>query len=261
MRDRAPLVHCLTNLVVTNFTANVLLAIGAAPAMVVAREEVGEFAPIANALSINLGTLDVPQTRAIRAAVDAANAAGKPWVLDPVAVGPLTFRTEFAIDLLDSKPAIEKALAAMQTPGGAEAEQGAPITCPAPLYGLALLRRLYSRSAADWYIARTNVFALHNFARLTAACESYGPYCLIGGLAVNCYVEPVYTLDADLVVVSSSLPALTKALKPCGSKLRIQFTTDSRYQEFLPRAFEAEVLDVRTKVARQGLSGRRGLVP
>jgi len=106
VRENAPLVHCLTNLVVTNFTANVLLAIGAAPAMVVAREEAGEFAAMANALSVNLGTLDVPQSRAIRAAVDAANTAGKPWVLDPVAVGPLAFRTEFAFELLDAKPAV-----------------------------------------------------------------------------------------------------------------------------------------------------------
>lgn len=105
LRERAPLVHCLTNLVVTNFTANVLLAIGAAPAMVVAREEVAEFAPVANALLVNLGTLDVPQTRAIRAAVEAANGAGTPWVLDPVAVGPLAFRTQFAQELLEAKPA------------------------------------------------------------------------------------------------------------------------------------------------------------
>ncbi|WP_248322083.1 hydroxyethylthiazole kinase [Caballeronia sp. Sq4a] len=106
VRERAPLVHCLTNLVVTNFTANVLLAIGAAPAMVVAREEAAQFAPLANALLINLGTLDVPQMRAMRAAVDAANSAGTPWVLDPVAVGPLAFRTEFALELLDAKPAV-----------------------------------------------------------------------------------------------------------------------------------------------------------
>jgi len=38
-----------------------------------------------------------------------------------------------------------------------------------------------------------------DFARLIEACNSFGPYCLIGGLAVNCYVEPVYTLDADIV--------------------------------------------------------------
>jgi hypothetical protein len=39
-----------------------------------------------------------------------------------------------------------------------------------------------------------------DFARLIKACDSFGPYCLIGGLAVNCYVEPVYSLDADIVV-------------------------------------------------------------
>ncbi|SAK62610.1 hydroxyethylthioazole kinase [Caballeronia catudaia] len=130
VRERAPLVHCLTNLVVTNFTANVLLAIGAAPAMVVAREEVGEFAPLANALSVNLGTLDVPQSRAIRAAVDAANGAGKPWVLDPVAVGPLAFRTEFALDLLDARPAAIRGNASeiISLSGGAASGRGVDST-------------------------------------------------------------------------------------------------------------------------------------
>lgn len=91
--------------------------------------------------------------------------------------------------LLDSKPAIEKALAAIQSPGGAEAEQGAPILCPAPLYGLSLLRRLNSRSAADWYIARANVFALHNFARLTA--DDRQTYCEATDLIANdVAVEP-----------------------------------------------------------------------
>ncbi|EKS68029.1 MULTISPECIES: hydroxyethylthiazole kinase [Caballeronia] len=130
VRERAPLVHCLTNLVVTNFTANVLLAIGAAPAMVVAREEVGEFAAVANALSVNLGTLDVPQSRAIRAAVEAANSAGTPWVLDPVAVGPLAFRTEFAFDLLDAKPAVIRGNASeiISLSGGAASGRGVDST-------------------------------------------------------------------------------------------------------------------------------------
>jgi hydroxyethylthiazole kinase len=130
VRSGAPLVHCLTNLVVTNFTANVLLAIGAAPAMVVAREEVAEFAPIANALSINLGTLDEPQARAIRLAVAAANDAGKPWVLDPVAVGPLSFRTEVALDLLDAKPAVIRANASeiISLSGGAASGRGVDST-------------------------------------------------------------------------------------------------------------------------------------
>src|SRR5439155_835981 len=44
-----------------------------------------------------------------------------------------------------------------------------------------------------------------DFARLIRACELFAPYCLIGGLAVNCYVEPVYTLDAHIVVIASGL--------------------------------------------------------
>jgi len=83
--------------------------------------------------------------------------------------------------------------------------------------------------------------------QIVRACESFGPYCLIGGLAVNCYVEPVYTLDADLVLHSASNMGerLTST-----SQLRIQFTKDERYQAFLSRAVEAEVLGTRVKVAR-----------
>ena len=104
-----------------------------------------------------------------------------------------------------------------------------------------------------------------DFHRLIDVCESFGPYCLIGGLAVNCYVEPVYTLDADIVVIASNLPKLRAHLEEQGFKteehphsvnvlapesdLRIQFTTDERYQAFPARAAEAEVLGVRVKVA------------
>jgi hypothetical protein len=90
-----------------------------------------------------------------------------------------------------------------------------------------------------------------DFAKLIRACESFGPYCLIGGLAVNCYVEPVYTLDADIVVIARSLPQLSAYLQEQGfkSELRIQFTTDERYQVFLARSVEAEVLGVRVRVA------------
>src|ERR1700757_3987954 len=82
-----------------------------------------------------------------------------------------------------------------------------------------------------------------DFARLIKACESFGPWCLIGGLAVNCYVEPVYTLDADIVVAASEVEAIKQDLaiagfsvqefshsinaRMTGSELRIQLTTDA----------------------------------
>ncbi|WJV61491.1 hydroxyethylthiazole kinase [Pectobacteriaceae bacterium C52] len=101
----APLVHCLTNDVVQSFTANVLLALGASPAMVVDPGEAAQFSAVADALLINVGTLERDRADAMLAAVNSANQAGTPWVFDPVAVGGLTFRTEFARELLQLKPA------------------------------------------------------------------------------------------------------------------------------------------------------------
>lgn len=89
-----------------------------------------------------------------------------------------------------------------------------------------------------------------DFGAVIAACESVGPYCLIGGLAVNCYVEPVYTLDADLVVVGGKLPTVTEALRSYPvSDLRVQFTTDPRYETFPSRAIPGKVLGVQVRIA------------
>lgn len=106
LRERAPLVQAITNGVVTNFTANVLLALGAAPAMVDIPVESGAFAAIADGLLVNLGTPHEEQRRAMREAAEVARASGVPWVLDPVAVGFLPVRTSLAADLLSLEPTI-----------------------------------------------------------------------------------------------------------------------------------------------------------
>lgn len=105
LHHTSPLVHCMTNDVVQSFTANVLLALGASPAMVIEPEEAAQFSTIASALLINIGTLTAERSRAMLAAIEAANQSSTPWVLDPVAVGGLTFRTQFAHGLLALKPA------------------------------------------------------------------------------------------------------------------------------------------------------------
>lgn len=106
VRAAGPLVHCLTNDVVVNFTANALLAVGAAPAMVDIPEESGIFAGVAGGLLVNLGTPHAEQRAAIEAAVAAAGEAGTPWVLDPVAIGVLPVRTELAHRLRDAAPTV-----------------------------------------------------------------------------------------------------------------------------------------------------------
>lgn len=106
LRHHSPLVHCMTNDVVQSFSANVLLALGASPAMVIDDDEAAQFSALASSLLINVGTLTQERARAMRAAIGSANAAGTPWVLDPVAVGGLTLRTEFAHEVLALHPAV-----------------------------------------------------------------------------------------------------------------------------------------------------------
>ena len=106
VRSHPPLVQCITNSVVVNFTANVLLSLGAAPAMVDIPGEAGAFARVASGLLVNLGTPTAEQRDAMVEAVTAANAAGTPWVLDPVAVGFLPVRTPLAFALRDLGPTV-----------------------------------------------------------------------------------------------------------------------------------------------------------
>ncbi|MEN0023571.1 MAG: hydroxyethylthiazole kinase [Microbacterium sp.] len=104
VRQAPPLTHCITNTVVTGFTANVLLALGAAPAMVDIVDEAGPFARVASGMLVNLGTPTPEQREASREAVAAASASGTPWVLDPVAIGALPVRTALARELAASRP-------------------------------------------------------------------------------------------------------------------------------------------------------------
>lgn len=106
MRAAAPLVHNITNYVAMNVMANVMLAAGASPAMAHARGEVAEFAGIASALSINIGTLDDEWAQCMEIAAKAAVAHKKPWVLDPVAVGATALRRQVGAQLLALGPTV-----------------------------------------------------------------------------------------------------------------------------------------------------------
>lgn len=106
MRATAPLVHNITNFVAMNVMANVLLAAGAAPAMVHAREEAAEFAALAQALTVNIGTADPDWGAAMQEAAAVMGAAGKPWALDPVGVAATAFRRDLAARLVAARPTI-----------------------------------------------------------------------------------------------------------------------------------------------------------
>ncbi len=119
-------------------------------------------------------------------------------------------------------------------------------------------------TAAQVYDSVTNGGA-RDFAEAVAILDRHGPWCLIGGLAVNHYVEPVYTIDADLVLVADNRDAVAAALLSAGfsvkafphsinarkpaSKLVLQFTTEERYQSFVERAERGEALGCTVPIA------------
>ncbi|MGD1147635.1 MAG: hydroxyethylthiazole kinase [Thermoanaerobaculaceae bacterium] len=100
IRAARPLVHNITNYVVMNSTANVLLALGASPVMAHAVEEVEEMVGIAGALVLNIGTLSPAWIEAMHRAGKAARRAGIPTILDPVGAGATRLRTRTARELL-----------------------------------------------------------------------------------------------------------------------------------------------------------------
>ena len=101
-------------------------------------------------------------------------------------------------------------------------------------------------------------------AFLDTLSTSNADYCVIGGLAVNAYAEPVVSLDLDIVVAADNIKTVIKAieahfriqrfahsinLSTDKSDLRIQLQTDSRYQDFISRAKSHTVLGYKMKVA------------
>lgn len=102
VRERAPLVHNITNFVVMNISANALLALGASPIMAHAPEELDELIGIASALVLNIGTLDAGWIGSMRQAAIAALARGVPMVLDPVGAGASRLRTDTALALIEA---------------------------------------------------------------------------------------------------------------------------------------------------------------
>lgn len=106
MRTTAPLVHNITNFVAMNVMANVLLAVGASPAMVHAREEAAEFAALAQALTVNIGTADPEWGLAMEESAQVMNDLDRPWVFDPVGVAATRFRQDLSQKLLALRPTV-----------------------------------------------------------------------------------------------------------------------------------------------------------
>lgn len=104
LRETQPLIQCITNTVVQQFTANVLLAVGASPAMLDHEADAAEFAGIAGGLLINFGTATNHQFLAADAAIETFTAKQGTWVLDPVSIGAVAFRSQRIRQTAQARP-------------------------------------------------------------------------------------------------------------------------------------------------------------
>jgi hydroxyethylthiazole kinase len=147
----------------SNFVANVLLSAGA-PAMVDNPEEAALFAGVADAVLINLGTPTAAQVESMRLAAAAAQKAGKPWVLDPIAAGGLPWRGQVAADLLKFKPTVVRGNASeiiglAGLGGGArgvDSSASPEAAVPAAIDLLAHARAVSASGPVDHVVSRVN---------------------------------------------------------------------------------------------------------
>ena len=101
VRAKKPLVHHITNYVTVNDCANVCICAGGAPVMTDEIDDVVDMVSIANALVINIGTLNQRTIASMLAAGKTARSKGIPVILDPVGMGATKLRTETALKIID----------------------------------------------------------------------------------------------------------------------------------------------------------------
>ena len=99
-KEKQPLIHCISSMVTMNDLAQGILSYNGKPIMAPGIDEVGEITASANALLINLGTLDSNRVEAMEKSLRIASRKNKPVVLDVVGVDISFFRREISLVFL-----------------------------------------------------------------------------------------------------------------------------------------------------------------
>lgn len=208
VRERAPLVHCITATVSMGLVADGLLAAGARPMMTETAAEAPVMDALADALLVNLGTLSTDGLAGIPPTVAAARADGRPWVLDPTAVGVAPVRSVLAGDLVRQGPTVVRGNASevLALAGQGRGGRGADAT-----HGVreALDAARSLAAADDTVVAVSGVVDLVTDGVRVVGVRAGTPMltrvtgtgCLLGGLvAACCAVAPAF----DAAVAASA---------------------------------------------------------
>lgn len=214
LRAKSPRVHCITNSVAQNFTANALLALGAVPSMTLSAEEIGSFVARSDALLVNLGTFDRERREATSLAVDSASQNGLPWVLDPVFVDRAPQRAIYARDLMMLEPKAVRLNAAECTAlAGCEPTRGAVVSYARErrtVIGLSGVTDLITDGARTATVANGHPL----MARVTAmgcAASSIVAACLaVEADALTATASAMLILGVAGEMAASSMPGLAQ---------------------------------------------------
>jgi hydroxyethylthiazole kinase len=238
IREKRPRVHCITNAVAQNFTANMLLAAGAVPSMTIAQKEVRAFAARADAVLVNLGTFDPERQKASLAAIAVANKRGVPWVLDPVFIDRSPPRAAFAKTLLARKPrAIRLNAAEFATLAGGKDSKG--------IDDAALMKFVKSRKTV------VGLTGQHDFVRdgERLATIANGDPLMARVTAMGCVASAL--VGAALAVEPDAWKATAAALLAIGVAGEV-----AAARAWGPGSFAAEILDAVYALDRATLMSR-----
>ncbi len=211
LRKNRPLILNLTNSVVQNITANLLLAVGAVPVMLEDDSEIRDLLhSCANGMLVNVGTLSEKQAQTMRSAVSEAQKAGIPWVLDPVAVGLLQFRTRVCGELLSTPPAMIRGNASeIIALAGAEGAVCRGVESAAGSSEAVAAAQALARSTGaavlvtgetDYATDGTTTIACRNGAEIMTRVTGVG--CSMGALAAACVASADTPLHAAVATAA-----------------------------------------------------------
>lgn len=222
VREREPVVHCITATVSMAMVADGLLAARARPMMTETQAEAPAMTGLADALLINLGTLSTDGAKGIAPTVARARRLGRPWVLDPTAVGSAPVRTNLAFQLLDGGPAVIRGNASevLALAGRGGGGKGAD-AIDRPEEALTSAQRLALEvgcvvaisGAVDIVTDGQRIIRVHNGHPLLARVVGTG--CLLGAMvaACACTAEP---LTAAVAATAWLTVAADEAASPVG---------------------------------------------
>lgn len=196
VRKQAPLAGSITNSVTIDFVANAQLAVGGSAACVYMPDEAEAIVAAGGALYINLGTLMPIYEQTIPCAAKAACNAGKPWVLDPVALGIGSLRTKLMLEIAEYNPAIIRGNAS-------------------EIIALAKLWGVHDGSASE----KTQAKGVDNMAATTAALPAAVALAQKTGGAVAVSGEVDIVTDGKLVACSEGGSSLMTRVTGTGCSL------------------------------------------